>query len=190
MKTKVKIFNQEIELNKVNLIIGEGNLINAYYEIDIKQIDEEQNAYVLSYLFPEYELNPKQQREKINNIIKNLNENTLITNIVIFTHSPYIINWSSCLVKAGNLYDKYENTKYTNLISEIAERNISIRNKGLTVFELTEENKLIKYDDFNGLPPDEDYLNNELELTNDMFSDLLEIQQIVEIQEKLKQIDN
>lgn len=185
---KAKIFNQEIKLNKFNLIIGDGDFQNAFHQNNINQInDEQENTLILRYLCPEYNLNPKQQRERINNIIDYLNNPyNNATNIVMFTHSPYIINWLGCLVKAGNLYDKFEDTEYENHISKHIDKNISIRNKGLSVFELNSENVIVEYKNTNGLPPDEDYLNNELIFTNDTFSDLLEIQQNIEIQSTLK----
>lgn len=174
-KSLPKFLGQPIELNKINVMIGPGNLNTVYTSNNFDSFN------VQEYYLPESEFSPEKQRDFINNIIGLVNHN-FYDSVIFYTNSPYIINWLGCLVKAGNLYDKYENIIFENKISDIIEKKYSIRNKSLSVFELSKDLTITKYENENGIPPDEDYLNEQLAYTNDLFSDLLDVQQEIEIE--------
>ena len=64
-------------------------------------------------------------------------------------------------------------------LESIMSVNSLVNPMNLVVYELNERDGSIeKLDDYKGLPSDENFLNNDLGKTNDLFIKLLEIQDL------------
>jgi len=128
----------------------------------------------------EQNLFPKSQKDVLYKLLEfaNLTEgNTLI----LTTHSPYIINYLTLAIKGYQVLQKIIDLPNSNLLKEQLENIIPqvscVSDKDSIVYELTETGEIIKLSTYEGLPTDENYLNTFLADTNNLFDDLLEIEE-------------
>lgn len=126
---------------------------------------------------PEQNLYPASQRGMLESLtsFNNINRGN---KLVITTHSPYLINYLTIAVKAFALKDMVRTTELEKKFLEVIPRASTINPKDLAIYELDEKDGSIKkLEDYNGLPSDENYLNEQLAESNELFAKLLEIQQ-------------
>ena len=130
---------------------------------------------------PEQNLFPSSQREMLNSLlaINNINSDN---KLIMTTHSPYLINYLTLAVKADSLIDRSMNYNgeddFKTAISKVVPFNSIVRPGDLVVYELNENDGTIKLlESYKGLPSDENYLNQGLSESNELFAQLLEIQQ-------------
>lgn len=127
---------------------------------------------------PEQNLFPSSQQKILNSLLEfnNMNEGN---KLIMTTHSPYLINYLTLAVKANEVEQKINAS--SNLFEDlykIVPAKSTIKSEDLVIYELSEINGTIKkLPDYKGLPSDENYLNNGLEDSNELFAQLLEIQQ-------------
>lgn len=110
--------------------------------------------------------------------------NRIETNrLVLTTHSPYIVNYLTLAVKAYEIWQKMigcKNEELKNRLSEIIPANACVDMKKLNVYELAGGTAhLLDYVD--GILTDDNFLNNLLGETNDLFNDLLDIEELCQI---------
>lgn len=127
---------------------------------------------------PEQNLFPTSQKEMLNSLLEFNNYNKE-NKLIITTHSPYLINHFSLAVKAGDILEKNRNNqKIENELIKIIPNKSVISNHSLLIYEMNEiEGTVKRLDNYNGLPSDDNYLNQEIEETNELFAELLELQQ-------------
>ena len=120
---------------------------------------------------PEQNLFPTSQRDMLYSLLKINNEITA-NKLIITTHSPYLVNYISVAVEAGKLKQGVIAEKGGQL-SEI----VPINADDLAIYQLKEEDGTIELlDSYEGIPSDENFLNNEIGRTNELFADLLDLQ--------------
>ncbi len=153
-----------------------------------KQIDLIQDKYVNKCLIniveePEQNLFPTSQRQILNKLLmfNNINDQN---KLILTTHSPYLINYLTLAVKASNIYKMLKEKKYRlsdpeySYTNEIVPMGSVVESKDLVIYELNEnDGSIIKLPDYDGLPSDENYLNKQLGESDELFAQLLEIQQ-------------
>ncbi len=103
--------------------------------------------------------------------------------LVLTTHSPYIVNYFTLAAKAYELYYRLPVTNaLRGRVSEIVSEQSMVNPFKLHIYELKDGAAalLAMYD---GLPSDDNFLNNQLALTNEMFDRLLEIEETFDNQE-------
>lgn len=127
---------------------------------------------------PEQNLFPSSQHEILNSLLdfNNMNDGN---KLIMTTHSPYLINYLTLAVKAGALKQKILNdNELKNRLNSIVPLSSTINPNDLAIYELEEEYGVIKkLEEYNGLPSDENELNEKLGESNELFARLLEIQQ-------------
>ena len=130
---------------------------------------------------PEQNLFPTSQRHMLNSLLE-FNNVTEGNKLVMATHSPYIINYITLAIKAGMVYEKADATKKNDelkpKIEAIVPEKSIIKPADLVVYELDGDGRIIKLDSYRGMPSDENYLNERLGETNDLFSQLLDIEEL------------
>lgn len=142
-----------------------------------KRINEK---YICKYLVniveePEQNLFPTSQRLLLNSLLVFNNGNNML---VMTTHSPYLINYITLAVKANELKGKVTTDELKSRLNKIVPLNSTIDADELAIYELDEKTGTIKkLEVYNGLPSDENKLNDELGGSNELFAELLEIQQ-------------
>lgn len=119
---------------------------------------------------PEQNLFPTSQRDMLYSLLKINNEITA-NKLIITTHSPYLVNYASVSVEAGKLKQGVIAEKGGQL-SEI----VPINADDLAIYQLKEEDGTIELlDSYEGIPSDENMLNLQIDETNNLFADLLDL---------------
>ncbi|MEJ7827716.1 MAG: hypothetical protein WKF91_05965 [Segetibacter sp.] len=125
---------------------------------------------------PEQNLFPASQKNVLFELLKYDNkkpENRLI----MTTHSPYIINYLTLAVKAFKVKSEIKEESQLNKVADIVPLQSALAPENLVIYEMDESDGSIKrLEDYKGLPSDENYLNDRLAETNELFSKLQEIE--------------
>ncbi len=124
---------------------------------------------------PEQNLYPSSQREVLFDLLESKN-NAKENQLIITTHSPYIINYLTLAVK-GHLIKKKINDKSELLkkLNAIIPLKSTISPDYVSIFQLDDNGIIKNLKSYKGLPSDENYLNKFLDESNDLFIKLLEI---------------
>jgi predicted ATPase len=129
---------------------------------------------------PEQNLFPDSQWRMFQSLLQ-FNKNKT-NRLVITTHSPYLINYLSIAIQGKYLEGLInQSAKKEELLPElykIIPEEALIDADDAVIYQLDEKNGSIeKLNVINGIPSDENYLNNRLAKGNSMFDALLEIEQ-------------
>ena len=155
------------------------NLTDELKRIALSELGKEftKTAFINIVEEPEQNLYPSSQRGMLNSLtaFNNINRGN---KLVMTTHSPYLINYLTIAVKAHLLKDKVRTPELEKKFHDIIPKNSTIHPDDLVIYELNEnDGTIIRLMDYNGLPSDENYLNQQLAESNELFAQLLEIQQ-------------
>jgi predicted ATPase len=132
---------------------------------------------------PEQNLFPGSQRQILNSLMKfnNMDKNN---KLIITTHSPYLINYLTLAVKAEYVFNKlmnYSDRKpalYLARMNKIVPYKSMVSFTDVVIYELYERSgSIMLLENYDGLPSDENQLNEGLGESNELFANLLEIQQ-------------
>lgn len=126
---------------------------------------------------PEQNLYPESQWEMLKTLFE-FNNLTTNNKLLITTHSPYLINFLPIAVKAHKLIYKTKSENIRKEISEIIPLKSLINPDDLAIYEINDKGSIYKLEDYNGIPSDENFLNNDLGKANDLFVKLLEIEDL------------
>ncbi len=124
---------------------------------------------------PEQNLYPESQQKILYSLL-DFNNQLPANKLVITTHSPYIINYLTLSVKAGQIKDNLTDILKEKL-NTIFPIKSTIKSEDLAIYEIDSNGSIRVLEKLNGLPSDEHYLNESLDDSNDLFADLLELQQ-------------
>lgn len=132
------------------------------------------NAYFLNIVEePEQNLFPDSQMKNIDFLINSAKQNER-NKLVLTTHSPYVLSYVTLSAKA---FELYKNNVPTDLIEEIIPKTSWFDGNECRVYQMENGkiNLLQTYD--RGLPSDNNLLNDSLGKTNDMFDELLDLEE-------------
>lgn len=159
---------------------GKGILTEKKDEI---LLDEKLKKFIPSFFIniveePEQNLFPTSQQKVINSLLEY--NNALDSNkLIITTHSPYIIGYMTIAVKAMELYKKAKKEEVRAQINEIVPQKSAISHDDLVIYELDEKDGSIhKLDTYKGIPSSKNYLNSELSEKNELYAQLLDIEDL------------
>ena len=160
-------------------ILSNESLTDEQKRIAISVLSKKFNktAFINIVEEPEQNLYPISQRRMLNSLLEfnNLNPGN---KLIISTHSPYLINYITLAVKANTLKEKIKDQENSSKLNEIVPLHSTINPDEIVIYELDEKDGSIKkLESFNGLPSDENELNEKLSESNELFAKLLEIQQ-------------
>lgn len=150
---------------------------------DLVLLEEKLRKYIPSSFIniveePEQNLFPTSQQKVINSLLE-INNKITDNKLIITTHSPYIIGYLTLAVKANELYCKTKNDEVRQKINEVIPLSSAVSYDNMVIYELDEKDGTIQMlGSKNGIPDDNDYLDNELGTINEMFSDLLDIEDL------------
>jgi len=121
---------------------------------------------------PEQNLFPTSQRNMLYSLLK-INNEIPANKLIITTHSPYLVNYISVAVEAGNIQNKANKEQ----IRKIMPLSALVKSDDLAIYQLNEKEGSVELlDNYGGIPSDENFLNNEIGRTNELFADLLDLQ--------------
>jgi predicted ATPase len=144
--------------------------------LEVLSAELKYSAFINIVEEPEQNLFPTSQRQVLNTLL-GFNNQEETNKIVITTHSPYLINYLTLAVKAESLSGKVESPSHKKKLDAIVPYNSHLKGSDLIVYEFTGDGKISKLKDHKGMPSDDNELNYELGETNELFAQLLEIQQ-------------
>ena len=179
-KTKLSIEEKE-KLRSQLLKILTDNKINDNLQssaIDILSNLTKNDCFINIVEEPEQNLFPSSQHKILNSLLEfnNLNEGN---KLIMTTHSPYLINYLTLAVEANKLKLKLKTDELLNKLSEVVPLKSTLSSDKLVIYQLDEKSGTIhKLKDYDGLPSDENYLNESLADSNEQFSKLLDIEDL------------
>jgi energy-coupling factor transporter ATP-binding protein EcfA2 len=125
---------------------------------------------------PEQNLFPSSQREILFSLLA-FNNSTKDNNLIMTTHSPYLINDLTLVVKAHAVSKTINDETSLDKIGQIVPIESLVSADDLAIYELDEETGTIHLlPNYKGLPSDENYLNKRLEDSNEAFAQLQKIE--------------
>lgn len=132
------------------------------------------NKYLLSVVEePEQNLYPSSQRHVLNALLAlNAAEHN---QLVMTTHSPYIINYLSLAIKAAKILPGLS-ADQVDLLDRIVPTASVVNGDDVSVLEITDDGRIMDLLKYDGMPSDENVLNLFLSECNDLFGQLLELE--------------
>ena len=126
---------------------------------------------------PEQNLYPESQKHILYELLKYKNENTS-NKLLITTHSPYLINYISIAVKANELKGQLKTLDQETQLAKVIPKASTINPNELVIYQLDEtDGSIHKLSDFEGIPSDKNFLNQSLAEGNELFDQLLDIEE-------------
>jgi predicted ATPase len=129
---------------------------------------------------PEQNLFPSSQWQMLKSLLQFTNMNAG-NKLIMTTHSPYLINFLSIAIEGASLLNKIENSSKSGLIEKlekIVPVNSLVKADDVVIYQLNEDNGTIKkLASPEGIPSDKNYLNQLLRHGNELFDQLLEIEE-------------
>lgn len=128
---------------------------------------------------PEQNLFPSAQKEILFKLLEfaHLNEGN---RLVVTTHSPYIINFLTIAIKAFTLSEKISRSSNSSQLGQklalLVPNASRINPDEAIVYELAEDGTITQLPTFEGLPSDNNFLNQMLAMANELFDQILEIE--------------
>jgi len=125
---------------------------------------------------PEQNLFPTSQWDMLAGLLK-INNMSSGNKLIMTTHSPYIINYMTLFIKAYQINSMALSPEKNQDLNKIVPAESRLSPNQLFVYELDEKTGLYsRLEDYNGMPSDENYLNNGLAESNEKFAKLLELE--------------
>ena len=150
---------------------------------DLAILEEKLKKYIPSSFIniveePEQNLFPISQQKVINSLLE-FNNKMADNKLIITTHSPYIIGYLTLAIKANELFHKAKTEEVRHRINEIVPVNSTVNHYDLAIYELDEKNGSIRLlEAYKGIPSSKNFLNNELSEKNELFAQLLDIEDL------------
>lgn len=96
--------------------------------------------------------------------------------LIITTHSPYLLNGISLAIAARNVYDKLDvSSAIRNELEGIVPEEASIASDQVRIYKTDAKGNISLLEHVDGIPSDENYLNDILGKFNDDFGRILEL---------------
>jgi hypothetical protein len=107
-------------------------------------------------------------KEQVKKLYQKLEEVNNSDNLFIFTtDSPYILNALTLAIKAKGIKNQ-----------NIVPKNSCLKIEDVSIYELIEDGIIHKLPIVDGLPSDNNYLNNQLAKSNELFDQLVELENL------------
>jgi predicted ATPase len=184
-ENKEPVSSEELERFRKNAeaIWTDKNLTDDQKRVAISAISKKFNksAFINIIEEPEQNLFPSSQWEMLKKLLEynNLNKGN---KLIMTTHSPYLVNYISIAIQAEYLKGKINGNNNSTVLMGKLEKIISKKSlvsaDDVVIYQLDETNGSIrKLPNPEGIPSDKNYLNQSLRNGNDIFDNLLEIEQ-------------
>ena len=180
--------HKEISVDEENKIRKEIDTIfgNENISEDIRRVALEKLSARFKYSCflniveePEQNLYPDSQKKILFELLNSKND--LEDNkLIITTHSPYIINYLTLAIKANIVKNKLKcndnNQELLAELSTIVPLDSTLDYRIVSIYQLDDSGGIKRLPDYRGLPSDENFLNEFLAESNDLFIELMEIE--------------
>jgi AAA15 family ATPase/GTPase len=120
----------------------------------------------------EQNLYPSSQKSLLYSLLKFVNKNEN-NQLILTTHSPYIINYLTLSIKAKKVLTRIKEIKYKeSKLNKIIPIKSCIDGRQSIIYEISDDGSIAELKNYDNLPSDNNFLNNFLEKTNDDFDKL------------------
>ncbi|MFH1005263.1 MAG: ATP-binding protein [Bacteroidota bacterium] len=130
----------------------------------------------------EQNLFPKSQKDILFKLLEFSNYSKG-SELILTTHSPYIINYLTLALKAYSVLQKIKSSQKSNELKKKLEKIIPsfscIPSENAVVYELSEDGSIKILPNYEGVLSDKNYLNELLSDANKLFDSLLEIEELL-----------
>ena len=171
---------QEKQLRKeINKILENNNLTSDVKRLVLEKLSSrfKYSCFINIVEEPEQNLYPQTQKEILFNLIKTRNKNNN-NQLIITTHSPYIINYLTLAIKAHKIKELINEDEVYEKLGEVVDLNATISQEEVSMFQIDNNGVIEDLETYDGLPSDENFLNSLLADFNDSFVKLLEIEDL------------
>ena len=179
---KISVEQQRNLEKEISKILDNDNLIEEIKEILIEKLSATYKNLCFINIVEEIEQNlfPSSQRDLINELLR-FNNLTNDNKLVLTTHSPYILNYLTLAIKGSKII---HSPHVSNLPKEIEEKletvipiNSCVPSSKVKIYEFSNDGNITLLPNHQGIPSDDNYLNEFLSDTNELFDQLLEIEE-------------
>jgi predicted ATPase len=129
---------------------------------------------------PEQNLFPTSQRILLNHLLEFAHLKAA-NQLVLTTHSPYIINFLSIAIQGHYLKGKIETSaavaKHLDRLDKVVPLKSLVAATDVAVYQFDDAGNIQKLPNYEGIPSDDNYLNTSLAEGNQLFGSLIEIEQ-------------
>lgn len=168
---------KELIQKRISEILKDDSLVPEVRRLLLEQTADTSNKYLLSIVEePEENLFPTSQREILNSLLSfsSVGNNELL----VTTHSPYILNYLALAIKAGTVAKMTNDSKLTERLDSIVPKAAQVRGEDVSVYQINELGDILSLPSYDGMPSDDNYLNNLLAECNDLFNELLDVEEL------------
>jgi predicted ATPase len=160
--------NSSLSYEEKNRKIGE--IVRKYKSQNFVNIVEE----------PEQNLFPESQRHILNSLLEFANRQKA-NELLMTTHSPYIINYLSIAIQGKYLLDKINaSSKKEELLQrlkKIVPIEACVAADDVAIYQFQNDGSICRLGNYEGIPSDKNYLNQSLAEGNQLFDALLELEE-------------
>ncbi|MCI6440113.1 MAG: AAA family ATPase [Candidatus Cryptobacteroides sp.] len=167
---------KEMIQKRIAEILKDDSLDPEARRLLLEQTADSSNKYLLSIVEePEENLFPTSQREILNSLLAytSVGNNKLL----LTTHSPYILNYLALAIKAWNVSKKVDDEELRKRLYAIVPAGAQINGEDVSVYQIDGRGVITALPSYDGMPSDDNYLNNMLAECNDLFNDLLDVEE-------------
>ena len=128
---------------------------------------------------PEQNLFPSSQGAILNSLL-HFNNMNADNQLLMTTHSPYIVNYLSIAIQGKSLLKKIEAAGRDDLkerLNAVVPLTSLIDGADVAIYQFDKDGTIRLLPNFEGIPSDNNYLNNSLAEGNELFGTLLDIEQ-------------
>lgn len=164
---------------KIEEIITNDDLTSDQRRVAISVLSSKFNktAFVNIVEEPEQNLYPSSQWELLKSLLEFNNMNSG-NKLIMTTHSPYIVNYLSIAIQASLTRQKLHDEVLMDKLNTVVPEKSHISPKDVSIYEMDEKTGTIrKLPAYEGIPSDNNILNQSLAQGNELFDQLLELEQ-------------
>jgi predicted ATPase len=174
---KISVQEQERFTKQIENILARNDIDEDAKAALIKQIPRIRSEFMINIIEePEQNLFPDSQKNVLYELLAYANK-TALNQFVFTTHSPYVLSYLTLAVKAGELLKRKNlSDKQKNELNQIVPVDSALNENDISLYQIKDDGTMQILDNVNGLPDDDNYLNNLMAETNNLFSSLLDME--------------
>lgn len=174
LKRSLSNEDSKVELERFNTSgISKSISKNSFSELEITA-KKFTNGYFLNVVEePEQNLFPQSQMKNLEFLLDCANCN-MDNKLVITTHSPYILSY---ITLAAKVFDLLKRGVPKERLENIVPVQSAVDGNQVFIYETQQDGSIKKLESYDNLPSDENLLNKAMALGNELFAELLDLEQ-------------
>lgn len=164
--------------NRVQDILNDNTTDQDTKKILLRQLAALRKNHRFVNIVEEMEQNlfPSSQRAVLFDLLR-INNSSPNNQLVLTTHSPYVVSYLSLCVKAKDVHDKVTTTEQKQQVCDTIPATAMVAPEDIVFYEVTEDGRISMLPTYNGMPDDENLLNIALGDVGDIYEQLVDIEE-------------